>query len=186
VTAEGPRYTVPGRLAPTRSPLARVVRALAADARQGEALYFVALVVLGAVALLAGQVAWFALPASAWPGLLAAGGGLAAFALGGWLPALHVRVSGGTLHVRRGPEAVTLPPAEAQALRRVSAREAHAHWRRYGATRHLANRMDHDLLLVCDAEGTPWLIGLPDEALAELEAIGAPDEPAGTPVPLAA
>jgi hypothetical protein len=186
VTAEGPRYTVPGRLAPTRAPLARVIRALAVDARQGEALYFVALVVLGAAALLAGQVAWFAVPASAWPGLVAGGSGLAAFALGGWLPALHVRVSGGVLHVRRGSEAAALPLAEARAVRRVSAWEAHAHWRRYAATRYLANRTGHDLLLVRDAVGTPWLIGLPDEALAELEAMGARAEPTGTPVPLTA
>jgi len=186
VSEPGFACVVPGRLAPTRSPLARLVRRRAADDRQGEALYLAALVVLGAAALLAGQAVWLALPASAWPAWAAGGGVLAALTLGGWLPALAVRMEAGVLIVRRGTEAVAVPLAEARAVRRVSAEEAHAHWRRYAATRYLANRPEHDLLLVRDASGAPVLVGLPTGDLDRLEAAVEAARADGTPVPLAA
>ncbi len=177
VSAPSFSCTVPRRFDPTRSVLGHALRRGAADARHAEARYLTAVVLLGAVGMLAGQWTWLAFvrtpdaaTASLYFAAQAAGVlGFALLALWGWRPALHVSLRQGALHVRQGDDALAVGIGALADARRADAAEVHTHWRLYARTRAFIGRSGEALVFRLP-DGAPVVLALPTDALDALEA----------------
>ena len=171
------RFTIPRSLYLPASPLGRLVRRWARDARQAESLYLVALALVLCLATLAGQWGWIAYgttPEST-PSLtffaVQVGGGLALVAtcLLGWRPRVVVTAREEALDIRQGNEAISLHYGRITSAERITAGAYHRHWRRFAATRPFVNRLPEELLLLHTASG-PVVLSLAPLDLDRLEA----------------
>lgn len=171
------RLSIPRSLYPPASPLGRLVRRWARDARHAESLYLVAAALVLSAGVVLGQWGWILFgtgpdgePSLAFFAAQVAGG--AVLALGcllGWRPAVEVTARDGALDVRQGDRALSLHWARIHEAQRISAAEYHGHWRRYAATRAFVGRLPDELLLLRTAGG-PLVLGLRAPDLDRLEA----------------
>lgn len=165
------RLTIPPAYHPASSLLGRLVRRWAADDRQAESLYVVAVALVLVTAALLGPWVWMRYGAGGAPGsvvMLGIAGLLGGGCLLGWRPAVRVHVRAEALEIRRGTEVLVLPYERIHAAERISAAAYHRHWRRYAATRVFVNRLPAELLLLRTAHG-PVVLGLAAADLARLE-----------------
>ncbi len=163
-------FIIASRFDPTRSPLGRLVRARAADARQGESLYIVAVALIVLAFVLAGFLGWTVLPEPQPPGariFIVLGGVLlvvfASTCLVGRQPEIVIRPGRSDLTVESSDGALRIHYSVVERVSRIDDRTYYRHYRRYAETRDFVNRIPPELLLV-RAAGIPVVFGLDSDA----------------------
>lgn len=171
-------FHIPSRFHPGHSLLGRYLRRRTGDRWQAQGWLIVIVTLLG-TSLLIGHIflwtLWRPVGAAAWwtggveAALVVLG---VAATLAGKEPAITVRCSAQTCHLRQGTRRLTVPYAAITAIETVGARRFHRHERRYAGTQVFVNRVPEEVLLLRTDESMVALgLMTPAERKAFCEAV---------------